>query len=300
MTVDRGKSQRPVHEFIDGMTVSFERKDEKQAELLDRVHRCAGRSRSRGTCLHASGITYGFYGEGLVKSAYDGIYLGDFDNAASPSGFRKCRWPGSRAHCRIRPFNRAGRVIEVASGQSLYQFEKQIFLDPHDHDKILPDRYRRAATLQPPKGPRCQRNSLDLTRWESGGGGMVSTITDFAPLWSDAAQWRDTRRRTYLSPATFKAMTTITCAPGAGVARDLFAIAMASASLRLACASIRALPSPQPPARSANSSGMAPTCCRRRWPRRLRGDAGFAVRAAACQPDDRDHLRCSREKSIGT
>jgi hypothetical protein len=31
--------------------------------------------------LQTSGITYGFYGEGLVKAAYDDIYFGDFDNA---------------------------------------------------------------------------------------------------------------------------------------------------------------------------------------------------------------------------
>ena len=32
-----------------------------------------------------------------------------------------------------------------------------------------------------------ERNSLDVTRWESGGGGMVSTIADFARYGADAA-----------------------------------------------------------------------------------------------------------------
>ena len=49
--------------------------------------------------LHTSGITYGFYGDGLVKAAYDGIYLGDFDNAGFAERIAKCRSPNSRARC---------------------------------------------------------------------------------------------------------------------------------------------------------------------------------------------------------
>ena len=82
--------------------------------------------------LHTSGITYGFYGEGLVKAAYDGIYLGDFDNAEFVE--RLAKVPLAEQPRTLWDYGHStdvvGRVIEVVSGQSLYQFEKTHLLDP--------------------------------------------------------------------------------------------------------------------------------------------------------------------------
>src|SRR5260370_39614239 len=67
-----------------------------------------------------------------------------------------------------------------------------------------------------------ERNSLDVTRWESGGGGMVSTISDFARYGQMLLNGGTLDGKTYLSPATFAAMTTDQIGPGSGVARDYF------------------------------------------------------------------------------
>jgi CubicO group peptidase (beta-lactamase class C family) len=61
--------------------------------------------------LHTSGITYGFYGDrGLVKAAYDGIYLGDFDNAGFAERIAKVPLGRAAAHAvGLRAFDRRAR-----------------------------------------------------------------------------------------------------------------------------------------------------------------------------------------------
>ena len=160
--------------------------------------------------LHTSGITYGFYGDGLVKAAYDGIYLGDFDNAGFAERISKV--PLAEQPRTLWDYGHSadvlGRVIEVASGQSLYQFEKQNLLDPLGMTTtkfFLTDPAERARYAKPlPKDRHVERNSLDVTRWESGGGGMVSTIADFARYGQMLLNGGTLDGKTYLSPATFK------------------------------------------------------------------------------------------------
>ena len=67
-----------------------------------------------------------------------------------------------------------------------------------------------------------ERNSLDVTRWESGGGGMVSTITDFARFAQMLLNGGTLDGKTYLSPAAYAAMTSDHIGPGSGVERNYF------------------------------------------------------------------------------
>ena len=105
-----------------------------------------------------------------------------------------------------------GRVIEVASGQSLYQFEKANSARSawHDHYKVFSDRSIPACCYAQPlaKDRHIERNSLDVTRWEFRGGGMVSTISDFARYGQMLLNGGSLDGKTYLSPAAFAAMTT--------------------------------------------------------------------------------------------
>src|SRR5258708_34340479 len=77
-----------------------------------------------------------------------------------------------------------GRVIEVVSGQSLYQFERANLLDPLGMKTtkfFLTDPAERARYSQPlAKDRHLAGDSLDLTRWEYGRRGLGSTLTDFA------------------------------------------------------------------------------------------------------------------------
>jgi CubicO group peptidase (beta-lactamase class C family) len=232
MLVDRGKIalDDPVSKYIPSfadMKVGVERKDESGKIVLEMV--APRRPMTvRDLLLHTSGITYGFYGEGLVKSAYDGIYLGDFDNAGFAE--RIARVPLAEQPGTLWDYGHSadilGRLIEVASGQSLYQFEKQNLFDPLGMTTtkfFLTDPAERARYAQPlPKDRHVERSSLDVTRWESGGGGLVSTISDFARYGQMLLNGGSLDGRTYLSPATFKAMTTDRIGPGAGVARNFF------------------------------------------------------------------------------
>ena len=83
---------------------------------------------------HTSGITYGFYGESAVRKLYanPALYDGDYDNAEFAERIAKlplADQPGTRwdyGHST----DVLGRVIEVVSGQTLFQFEKERLLDP--------------------------------------------------------------------------------------------------------------------------------------------------------------------------
>jgi CubicO group peptidase (beta-lactamase class C family) len=233
MLVDRGniKLDDPVSKYIPsfaGMKVGVERKDELGKAVLDLVP-LRRPVTIEDLLLHTSGITYGFYGDrGLVKAAYDGIYLGDFDNAGFAERIAKV--PLAEQPRTLWDYGHSidvlGRVIEVASGQSLYQFEKTELFDPLGMTTtkfFLTDRDERSRYATPLRKDRHnERNSLDVTRWESGGGGLVTTIADFARFARMLLNGGALDGRTYLSPKTFAAMTTDHIGPGSGVERNYF------------------------------------------------------------------------------
>ena len=83
---------------------------------------------------HTSGVTYGFYGDSLVRKAYRAanIYQGDFDLAEFAERIAKLplhNQPGG-----LWQYGHStdilARVMEVASGKSLFQLEKEKLLDP--------------------------------------------------------------------------------------------------------------------------------------------------------------------------
>jgi CubicO group peptidase (beta-lactamase class C family) len=232
MLVDRGKIalDDPVSKYIPSFAnvkVGVERKDNSGRPMLDLVP-LRRPINIEDLLLHTSGITYGFYGEGLVKAAYAGIYLGDFDNAGFAE--RIAKLPLAEQPRTLWDYGHSidivGRVIEVVSGQSLYQFEKTNLLDPLGMTTtkfFLTDPAERARYAQPlAKDRHVERNSLEVTRWESGGGGMVSTIADFARYGQMLLNGGTLDGKTYLSPAAYAAMTTDHIGPGSGVARNFF------------------------------------------------------------------------------
>jgi len=237
MLVDRGKIalDDPVSKYIPSfadMKVGVERKatsgkDESGKLVLDLVP-LRRPITVEDLLLQASGITYGFYGQGLVKAAYSGIYLGDFDNAQFAERIAKV--PLAEQPRTLWDYGHSadilGRVVEVASGQSLYRFEKDNLLDPLGMTTtkfFLTDPAERARYATPlPRDRHVERNSLDVTRWESGGGGMVSTIADFARYGEMLLNGGTLDGKTYLKPATFAAMTSDHIGPGTGVARNVY------------------------------------------------------------------------------
>src|ERR1700687_1308935 len=84
MLIDQGKIalDDPVARYIPsfaGMKVGVEKKDNAGRRVLELVP-LRRPITVEDLLLHTSGITYGFYGEGLVKASYSNLYRGDFDN----------------------------------------------------------------------------------------------------------------------------------------------------------------------------------------------------------------------------
>jgi hypothetical protein len=95
-----------------------------------------------------------------------------------------------------------GRVVEVASGQTLYQFEKQRLFDPLGMSETayyVPDeaKWARIAQAYPVDRFRVAgiRDPALPRRWESGGAGLVSTGRRLRPLPANAAERRRTGRQ---------------------------------------------------------------------------------------------------------
>jgi CubicO group peptidase (beta-lactamase class C family) len=232
MLIDQGKLKLddPVSKYIASfarMKVGVEKKDDSGRPVLELVP--TNRPLTiKDLLLHTSGITYGFYGNGLVKAAYGDTYFGDVDNAQFAE--RIAMLPLAEQPRTLWDYGHStdivGRVIEVVSGQSLYQFEKTAFLDSLGMTTtkfFLTDPAERARFAKPLARDRAvERNPLDVTRWQSGGGGLATTMSDFARFAQMLLNGGELDGKRYLGPATFTTMTTDHIGPESGVERDQF------------------------------------------------------------------------------
>ena len=183
---------------------------------------------------HTSGVTYGFYGDSLVRKAYRAanIYQGDFDLAEFAERIAKLplhNQPGG-----LWQYGHStdilARVMEVASGKSLFQLEKEKLLDPlgmKDTSFFItePERIKRMAEPMPNDSDFRVGRENDPTKvkkWESASGGMVSTMGDYARFVQMLLNGGTFEGKTYLKPETFKMMATDQIGPGSGVDRDYF------------------------------------------------------------------------------
>ena len=183
---------------------------------------------------HTSGVTYGFYGDSLVRKAYRAanIYQGDFDLAEFAERIAKLplhNQPGG-----LWQYGHStdilARVMEVASGKSLFQLEKEKLLDPlgmKDTSFFVtePEKVKRMAEPMPNDSDFRVGRENDPTKvkkWESASGGMVSTMGDYARFVQMLLNGGTFDGKTYLKPETFKMMATDQIGPGSGVDRDYF------------------------------------------------------------------------------
>jgi CubicO group peptidase (beta-lactamase class C family) len=179
---------------------------------------------------HTSGLTYGFFGDGLVKKSYvDGaISAGDFDNAEFAERLAKqplAYQPGSTWDY-SQSTDVLGRVIEVVTGKSLLAFMKERILDPlgmKDTSFYVTDaaKYPRIAEPFPNDrtiGVGAQINDPRVVgKYESGGGGMVSTTADYMRFLQMLLNGGTFEGKRYLSTKTLATMTSNHIGPAAGV-----------------------------------------------------------------------------------
>jgi CubicO group peptidase (beta-lactamase class C family) len=183
---------------------------------------------------HTSGLTYGFYGDSAVRKIYanSDLFEGDFDNAQFAE--RIARLPLAEQPETLWDYGHStdvlGRVIEVASGQSLFAFEKARLLDPlgmTDTAFYVADAAKRPLIAEPLPDDRfaspvagIRDHPMRPVRWESGGAGMLGTIGDYARFSQMLLNGGTFDGRRYLKPETIAMMTSDHIGPETKIARD--------------------------------------------------------------------------------
>ncbi len=182
---------------------------------------------------HTSGITYDYIGGDLIKKAYSDahIFKGHFDNrefAERVAGLPLARQPGTLWRYG-HSTDVLGRIIEIVSGKSLSQFLQERILEPLGMTStrfVLHGAAEWARMAEPLPDDailrRAEKERRAHPEWESGGGGLVSTITDYARFAEMLRQGGKLDGKSYLSPAAFGQMSSDHIGPGSGVARDYF------------------------------------------------------------------------------
>jgi CubicO group peptidase (beta-lactamase class C family) len=230
------KLDDPVSKFIPSFAnvkVGVEKKDADGTPTLELVS--PNRPMTvKDLMTHTSGVTYGFYGDSLVRKAYKAadLYRGDFDLAEFAERIAKLplhNQPGG-----LWQYGHStdvlARVMEVASGKSLFQLEKEKLLEPlgmKDTSFFItePEKIKRMAEPMPNDSDFRVGRENDPTKvkkWESASGGMVSTMGDYGRFVQMLLNGGTYEGRTYLKPETFKMMATDQIGPGSGVDRDYF------------------------------------------------------------------------------
>ncbi|MBV9758081.1 MAG: beta-lactamase family protein [Alphaproteobacteria bacterium] len=169
---------------------------------------------------HSSGLTYGFFGDTLVKKAYQEAHLfaGDFTNAEFVDRVAKlplAYQPGTTWDYGVS-IDVLGRLVEVASGETLYRFERENLLDPlgmADTAFNAADAVKQGRIAEPFANDRSIGGGIEFFdpriagRWESGGGGMLGTAMDYARFLQMLLNGGELEGRRYLSPRTVAYMT---------------------------------------------------------------------------------------------
>jgi CubicO group peptidase (beta-lactamase class C family) len=169
---------------------------------------------------HTSGLTYGFLPGTPVAKMYQeaDLFGADATNAEFANAIAKLPLavqPGSSWNY-SHSTDVLGRVIEVVSGKSLYQFEKENILDAlgmSDTAFSVTDTAKQSLIAEPLStdskivGTEPFSNPRLPTKWEAGGQGMVSTTLDYAKFLQMMQNGGILNGHRVLSPATVAFMT---------------------------------------------------------------------------------------------
>ena len=142
---------------------------------------------------HSSGLTYGAAGANLVKAQWQeaAVGRGRPSNAELVDRIAKLPLlfqPGTTCEYSTST-DVLGRVVEVVSDRSLYQFEKERILDPlgmKDTSFYVLDASRQGRIAEPLPTNRVLASGNEMfdprveAKLESGGGGMMGTAMDYA------------------------------------------------------------------------------------------------------------------------
>jgi Beta-lactamase class C and other penicillin binding proteins len=221
MLVEEGRMQisDPVSKYlpeIGNMKVGVESEKDGKAtmDLVDPAREMTVQDLLR----HTSGLIYGTRGKSLVNAAYIDAKIGD-RSASNEEFVAKL----SRLPLRFSPGDRweygvstdvLGRVVEVVSGKTLGEFlNERIFAPLGMTDTgfyVTADKLNRAAQPwqmpeAPPMTPRF--DVAQKPRFESGGGGLTSTMEDYLRFAIMVADGGDFAGKRLLGKQTIEFMT---------------------------------------------------------------------------------------------
>jgi CubicO group peptidase (beta-lactamase class C family) len=141
---------------------------------------------------HTSGLTYGFTGNAAVQRLYVDAHIGDFNVPSSEMVAALAKLPLLQQPGTSWDYGHStdvvGRIVEVISGQSLGAFLRERIFAPLGMNDTgfftTPDKFERLAEpfdKDPDTGAAVQLlNQRVEPRFEMGGGGLVSTMDDYA------------------------------------------------------------------------------------------------------------------------
>ena len=181
---------------------------------------------------HTSGLTYGAAGPNLLKQMYVDAKVGDPEstNAEQITKLSKLPLvfhPGSTWEYSVST-DVLGRIVEVVSGMSLDQFISERIAKPlklPDTGFTTPAAQANRGARPQKEGPKNELPNVPLVtgdfKYKSGGGGMVSTIADYArfcQFWLNGGELDGVR---LVSPKTVELMTANHLPPGTVMGPDM-------------------------------------------------------------------------------
>ncbi|WP_275194203.1 serine hydrolase domain-containing protein [Bradyrhizobium sp. CSA207] len=237
MLVEEGKLalDDPVSKFIPafaGMKVGVEKKAEggKVALALEPLDRPVT---IKDLLRQTSGLPYGYYGGGMVRELYADANLFNSDLANADFAAKIATLPLVEQPGTVWDYGFStdvlGRVVEVISGKTLLQFEKERLLDPLGMTETAfyvadPAKFPRIAEPMPDdRNINATTQVRDIRRpaiWESGGAGMVGTVGDYARFAQMLLNGGIYEGRRYLKPETIALMASDHIGPETRIARD--------------------------------------------------------------------------------
>jgi CubicO group peptidase (beta-lactamase class C family) len=178
---------------------------------------------------HTSGLVYGPFGNTLVHQAYMKANL--FDNSQTLAEFvtKLTQLPLAHQPGTVWEYGMStdvlGRVVEVVSGMPFDQFLAERITKPLGMKDtgfyLTAEQAPRLAELQvdPATGKRPPTNSAenltkDKVKWFSGGGGLLSTVGDYARFCQMLSNGGELNGVRLLSPKTIAVMTSDQLLPG--------------------------------------------------------------------------------------
>ncbi len=164
---------------------------------------------------HTSGLTYGIFGNTLVKKQYLEAKLSEGDPTNAEFVDRLVKLPLHNQPGTVWDYSHStdvlGRVVEIVAKKSLYEFTKERILDPlgmKDTAFDVTDTVRQARLAEAfPNDVTIGANTTFFDprqpqRWQSAGGGMVGTVMDYARFCQMLLAGGALNGRRILSPKT--------------------------------------------------------------------------------------------------